>query len=418
MPNRTLPPLLHDIKTIDFVKPHVFDITDQTKLYFMKEVPNDTARIELYFNAGTIHGDVGIASFVNGLLLSGTAKKTSNEIHNAIDALGGFHESGVSTENAMITVYALRQNIVQIVNIICDAIENITFSEHEVEDLINERRQKFKVSMEKVGFLAQRILQERLFYNTDYGRIVDESTFENVAITDLKKFHRDHYLNGLQKVVVVGNLAQDEIDELIDKTGRFATREQSTFSKDFKHLKGTIHSVKEGAIQSAIRIGRILFNKKHDDYLDFLVLNTILGDYFGSRLMTNIREDKGYTYGIGTMLAELHESGYFLIATEVRGEVKDDALKEIRFEIERLQNELVSETEMLLVKNYMLGQLLKSADGPYAMMDLYQGVEPYEMELDFYNRAIQSLNEITAERIQELAKKYLIWDDMTVVSVG
>jgi predicted Zn-dependent peptidase len=134
--------------------------------------------------------------------------------------------------------------------------------------------------------------------------------------------------------------------------------------------------------------------------------------------MSNIREDKGYTYGIGTMVAELHETGYFLIATEVGKDVKDATLKEIQFEMERLHSELVSEEELLLVKNYMLGQLLKSADGPYSMTDLYMGVEPYGLDLDFYNQSIESINRITPERIQELAQKYLRWNDMTVVSAG
>jgi predicted Zn-dependent peptidase len=162
----------------------------------------------------------------------------------------------------------------------------------------------------------------------------------------------------------------------------------------------------------------MLFNKTHEDYNDFLILNTIFGDYFGSRLMSNIREDKGYTYGIGTMVAELHETGYFLIATEVGKEVKDATLKEIKVEMERLHTELVSMEELNLVKNYMLGQLLKSADGPYSMTDLFMSVEPYGLSLDFYNASIDSINTITPERIQLLAKKYLNWNDMTIVSAG
>src|SRR5690606_21921235 len=156
----------------------------------------------------------------------------------------------------------------------------------------------------------------------------------------------------------------------------------------------------------------------HPDYLDFLVLNTILGDYFGSRLMANIREDKGYTYGIGSMVAETDDTGYFLIATEVRKDVREDTLNEIRFEINRLQNELVSTTELELVQNYMLGQLLKSADGAYAMTDLFLSAEIHGKGLGFYNEAILAIRAITPERIQELARKYLNWEDMTIVGVG
>src|SRR5690606_27837795 len=128
---------------------------------------------------------------------------------------------------------------------------------------------------------------------------------------------------------------------------------------------------------------------------------------FGSRLMSNIREDKGYTYGIGTLVSELQETGYFMIATEVGKDVKDATLKEIRYEMERLKTELVPKEELELVKNYLLGQLLKSADGPYSMMDLYLSVEIQDLELDFYNEAISKIQTITSERILQLSNKYL-----------
>ena len=418
MLNRTISPEVKQIDKIDFVKPQIFDISKDVKLFFMKEVPNETARLDLYFDAGTINGDTGIASFVNGMLLSGTDEKTSTQINNEIDELGGFFESGVSNENAVITMYSLRENVLPILKVMTNAIQNLVFHQHEVEELVNDRRQKFKTSMEKVSFLAQRAFQQRLFSESIYGRVTNESDFDTISTDSLKHFFKKNYLNGLTKVVVVGDLTQDEIDEIIDLIGSWASNSTTEFEKNIKNLKGYAHLVKDGAVQTAIRVGRMLFNKTHEDYNDFLILNTIFGDYFGSRLMSNIREDKGYTYGIGTMVAELHNVGYFIIATEVGKDVKDATLTEIQNEITRIQTELVGEEELNLVKNYLMGQLLKSADGPYSMTDLYMSVEPYGLDLDFYNTSIDSLNNITPERIQELAVKYLNWNDMTVVSAG
>lgn len=418
MLNRTISPEVKQIDKIDFIKPQIFDISKDVKLFFMKEVPNETARLDLYFDAGTVNGDAGIASFVNGMLLSGTDEKTSTQINNEIDELGGFFESGVSNENAVITMYSLRENVLPILKVMTNAIQNLVFHQHEVEELVNDRRQKFKTSMEKVSFIAQRAFQQRLFSESIYGRVTNESDFDSISTDSLKSFFKKNYLNGLTKVVVVGDLTQDEIDEIIDLIGSWASNTTTEFEKNIKNLKGYAHLVKDGAVQTAIRVGRMLFNKTHEDYNDFLILNTIFGDYFGSRLMSNIREDKGYTYGIGTMVAELHNVGYFIIATEVGKDVKDATLTEIQNEITRLQTELVGDDELNLVKNYLMGQLLKSADGPYSMTDLYMSVEPYGLDLDFYNTSIDSLNNITPERIQELAVKYLNWNDMTVVSAG
>lgn len=419
MLNRKEQPLLTPIENIDFIEPLVYDITENVKLFFMKEVPNETCRIDLYFDAGNIRSSEGIPSFVNALLLSGTKDKTATQISNEIDALGGFIDSGISAENSVFSLYCLRENAIKLIQLIVDSIDNVAFHEKEVDEMLADKKQAFLTNMEKVSYICQREFQQKLFNSSHvYSKIADESYYENVSIHSLKKFFHDHYQNGLTKVVLVGNLQQDEVDDIIDTVGKWAKLGDTTFESDVQNLPGTFHIEKPNAVQTAIRVGRILFNKKHEDYNDFLVLNTILGDYFGSRLMANIREDKGYTYGIGSMVAEYNNIGYFLIATEVGTEVKDATLLEIQNEIQRLKTEFVGREELALVKNYLLGQLLKSADGPYSMTDLFLSAEAQGFDLEFYNKAIHDLNNITPERIQNLANKYLIWEEMSVVSAG
>ena len=139
MINRTLTPSLKEIDKIDFIKPAIFDISSSVKLYSMSEVPNQTSRLDLYFNAGTILGEIGTASFVNSLLLSGTNSKTSIEINNEMDSLGAFFESSVSNENAMVSIYALKENMLAVLSILKDAIQHLAFHEHEVTELVNDR---------------------------------------------------------------------------------------------------------------------------------------------------------------------------------------------------------------------------------------------------------------------------------------
>lgn len=419
MINRTIQPALLPITKIDFVKPKVFDAGGKTKLFCVTNVPNETARFDLYFDAGSIRGKSGVASLVNGLLLSGTKTKNSIEIHEAINSLGGYVESGVSNENAVFSIYALRENILPIARIIADAIQHCEFKESEIEELINDRKQKFKVGLEKVSVLAQRALKQRLFSNSEtYGQVGQLEDYDAIKRQDIVDFHLENYLSGLNRLVLVGDFNQDSIDAFMDIFSSWNTPKTPQFEADFVNLKGTVHVEKDGAVQTAVRLARHLFNKRHEDYHDFIILNTILGDYFGSRLMSNIREDKGYTYGIGTLVSEMQESGYFMIATEVGKDVKDATLKEIHYEMDRLKTELVPQEELELVKNYLLGQLLKSADGPYSMMDLYLSVEIQNLDLDFYNEAISKIRSITSERIQELANKYLNWDDFTVITAG
>lgn len=417
--DRKIAPSIQEIKEISFSSPKKYEISKNVNLFHMNKVANKTARLDFYFDAGKIHGNSVTASLVNGLLLSGTSEKSAIQIQEEINALGGFFESGVSVENAVVSMYCLRENLPQLFQILLDAIQNVNFNPKEIDELIADRRQKLKISEEKVNFLAQRAFQKELFASDEnYSKGTFLEDYENINRQNLIDFHQEFYLKGLIKMVVVANIEENQINEFIDSVKSMAKVGKSDFVTSISNRTGRKNIKKDGAIQSAIRVGRTLFNKKHDDYLEFLVLNTILGDYFGSRLMKNIREDKGYTYGIGTLMAELNETGYFLIATEVGSDVCENALTEIQKELKILQDELVSEEELSIVKNYMLGQLLKSADGPYAMTDLFLSAELQDKDLEFYNQAIAVIQSISPKRIQELAKQYLNWEDMSVVVAG
>lgn len=419
MIDRTQAPTLSSITEIDFVAPVIWPINDLVNLYHMPYVPNDTARLDLYFDAGKIRDEHSLSSFVNGLLFSGTREKTSVQINAAINGLGGFLDTGLSAENAVISMYCLREYLPELFEILFDAITNVSFREDEVADFLSDRKQKLQISREKVSFLAQTNFQKELFASDKrYASVLEDDHFGLVTQDSLIQFHKEFILNGLERVVVVGDIPENHIQSIRGKAQTIAKKDSTEFASSLENRVGSKHVEKKGALQSAIRVGRTLFNKNHPDYLDFLVLNTILGDYFGSRLMSNIREDKGYTYGIGSMVAEFNQTGYFLIATEVGKDVRENALVEISKELEKLHNEPVSESELDLVRNYMRGQLLKSADGPYAMTDLYLSANLQGKDLEFYNDALKAINEITADRIQELAQKYLQWEQMTIVTAG
>jgi predicted Zn-dependent peptidase len=161
-----------------------------------------------------------------------------------------------------------------------------------------------------------------------------------------------------------------------------------------------------------------MFNNTHPDFIALMVLNTILGGYFGSRLMTSVREEKGLTYGIGSSLISYKEGGVWTISSEVAGEMRAEALSAIRQEMVRLTTELVSDSEMELVRNFMLGEMLRYFDGPFSSSDIYRTLQENKLDFDFYRRMENELRAITPQRILVLAKKYLQPDDFYVVVAG
>ncbi|TNF32102.1 MAG: insulinase family protein, partial [Bacteroidetes bacterium] len=170
--------------------------------------------------------------------------------------------------------------------------------------------------------------------------------------------------------------------------------------------------------QNAIKIGRVLFSRTHPDYIGMQILSTVLGGYFGSRLMANIREDKGYTYGIRAGMVSLEHSGYFSISTEVGADVCKAALEEIYLEIEKLRKQLIPTGELELVKNYMLGSVLKSLDGPFQISDKWRGYLQYGLGMEAHHDLIHQIRTITSERLLELANTYLQRNQLVQVTAG
>jgi zinc protease len=171
-------------------------------------------------------------------------------------------------------------------------------------------------------------------------------------------------------------------------------------------------------VQTSIRIGRHLFKRKDPDFYKFIVCNEVLGGYFGSRLMKNIREDKGYTYGISSNLAPLKNAGYWAISTDVKKEFAQATLDEIAKEIKLLQTKLVSVDELQTVQNFMAGEFAASLNTPFEIADRVRLMVLENLEPDFYARYISGVRAITPEQIMEMANKYLNFDDLTQVLVG
>jgi predicted Zn-dependent peptidase len=335
-----------------------------------------------------------------------------------LDSLGAYFDVGLGFETAIVTFYALNEQLPEVVKLFVEMMENATFPQNEVEELINDRKQKLQINLEKVSFLAQRKFQSLIFDGTNYNRTINFEDYNSVSREEIVRYFENNYKKGLKKVFLVGDLKEEEVTSIANSISSWAVEREEKTKLTFQNKTETVHVEKTDTVQTAIRIGKILFNKTHPDYFGFMILNTILGDFFGSRLMKNIREDKGYTYGIGSYLSEINDSGYLVIGTEVGTEVKDATIIEIQKEIEKLQNELVSEEELNLVRNYLLGQTLKSADGPYALMELFLSVENQQLTLEFYNGFIHKLKSIQAEELRELARKHLDWNSFSIVSAG
>ncbi len=418
--NRTIAPEYKKAQSLNVEFPHKVELLNGIVLYHLDDVKDDTVKLDIVWDAGSKYQSKPlVASFTNALLLAGTKEMTAQQISEKLDFFGGYVSHDIDKDQAGITLYGLNDKIEDIFKVFDNAFSNAILPKTETEKLIDIRKSNYKISQEKVSNLCRKAFNKHVFgQNTPYGKVAELEDFDKITVDDLTTFYKNIYLNTKPVLFLVGNVTDEFIEQLKQWTLKLGHQKVKFEHQQFKQTTGRVTEKKDKAIQSAIRIGKLLFTKKHPDYYKFQVLNTILGGYFGSRLMANIREDKGYTYGIGSGLSVLEDAGYFFISTEVAKDVTELTLKEIYKEIEKLQQELVSEEELEKVKNYLLGDFLRHSDGAIAIMENFKNIYFNNLSEEYYSDFIKAVNDVTPKQLQDIAIKYLDKNTMLEVVVG
>jgi len=357
------------------------------------------------------------------MLEEGTSKMNAAQIADAVDYFGAFLEVGVSQDSASVVLYTLNKHLKATLPVVEDVIKNASFPQHELVTHLTNKKQKFHVNNQKVANVARKRFSELIFGEKHpYGINVKESDFDAINQSHLNDFYTKYYRANSCKIILAGKINDDVYTLLDEHFGGNDWLAQNNLSREGIAVVSASDReqliYKEDALQSAIRIGKILFNKTHPDFQKMQILNTVFGGYFGSRLMSNIREDKGYTYGIGSGIASLQHSGYFFISTEVGVDVCKNALNEIYFEMDRLRTELIPDEELQLVKNYLLGTFLRSVDGPFAMADRFKGIMEYGLSYNYFDNYIATIKNVSASDLRDLAKTYFDKNSMIELVVG
>lgn len=422
--NRQKAPDFKTINRIDVAQASQHTLQNGVPLYMVDAGSQEITKLEFIFKAGMYFQESAlIASSTNALLEMGTKNYSANQISDGIDFYGSFIELGVGQDYASVTIYSLNKYLPQTLAFVEEVIKYPTFPQSEFDVLINTKKQKHLINSQKVSILARRRFAELIFGEKHpYGIDVKMTDFDTLHINTIKTFHETHYHSKNCTIIASGKLPDDLNDTLNQFFGNAHWGSGQNVSPKiadaFTFKPGQELVKKDDAIQSAIRVGRPLFNKTHPDYFKFQVLNTLLGGYFGSRLMANIREDKGYTYGIGSGLSSLVHSGYFYISTEVGVDVTQATLDEIAKEIKLLQEETIDAHELETVKNYMLGQFLQSVAGPFALADKFKAIWEFGLDYSYFDNYLHAVKSTTAKELKDLANNYLNYSDMMECVAG
>ena len=422
--DRTIQPEIQPLKNFHIQTPVRTTLPNGIPLTVINAGEQEVVRMDVLFSGGRWQQSQKLqALFTNRMLREGTTKYTAATIAEKLDYYGSWLELSSSSEYAYITVYSLNKYLAKTLEVVESMIKEPLFPQKELQTILDTNIQQYLVNTSKVDFLAHRSLLKSLYGEQHpCGKIVMEEDYHTITPEVLREFYERYYHSGNCSIFLSGKVTDDIISRVTDIFGIPFGQYQLQMPKSsfpFAAIpEKRIFTEREDAMQSAVKMGCTTITREHPDYPKLRVLMTLFGGYFGSRLMSNIREDKGYTYGISAGVVFYPDSGLLIVSTETDNEYVEPLIQEVYHEIDRLHLDPVSAEELRIVRNYMLGEMCRSYESPFSLSDAWIFIATSGLKDDYFARSLQAVNEITPAEIQELAQRYLCKETLKEVIAG
>ncbi|HEX5668928.1 MAG TPA: pitrilysin family protein, partial [Chitinophagaceae bacterium] len=354
----------------------------------------------------------GIAGAANHLIKNGTRSKTAYEISEHFDFYGSYLNRSCYNETAVISLHTLTRHLPELLPVVTELITDSIFPEHELDIFRQNMKQKLEVNLKKCDFVANRLIDEYIYgIDHPYGKYSSRESYDAITRDKLVDFHKQFYVHGKLVIFVAGVLPGDLYQQLNTHFGKLPVQQMSL--PEYSHpIKAAVDkkyriSNDPNGVQGAVRIARPFITRQHPDFAPMQVLNALFGGFFGSRLMSNIREDKGYTYGIHSYFQNHMAESAWMVSTEAGKDVCEKTIQEVYHEMKVLREEPVSDDELLLVKNYLIGSILGDLDGPFHIIGRWKNIILNKLPEDYFVTSVNAIKKVTPAELQALANKYL-----------
>jgi predicted Zn-dependent peptidase len=419
MIDRTSAPLIKDAIEFDLkLKPYQkLVLNNGVEVYAIDAGEQELLQLEIVFYAGNSYeANKGVALATNFMLKNGTSNKTAFQINEHFEYYGAYCNRSCYNETAVLSLHTLNKHLNVLLPVMREMITDAAFPESELDIFKQNSQQKLQVNLKKCDFVANRLIDAYLFgEDHPYGKYLSAENYQALSTDQLKAHFEQYYVNGRVVIFVAGKLPADLFEQLNQQFGDLAITKNGQSLPTQKLIaavqKKQHISNDPNGVQAAIRIARPFPNRHHPDFMNVMVLNTLFGGFFGSRLMSNIREDKGYTYGIHSYVQNHIQESAWMISTEAGKDVSEATVTEVYKEMDLLRNTLIDEEELLLVRNYMIGSILGDLDGPFQIIGRWKNIILNDLDEKYFYDSIKVIKTISAEELKALAEKYLKPED-------
>lgn len=422
MLNRKLGPISNSIQSLSIPEINVVTWSNGTKVCVVNQGSQDIAKIEIIHKAGRTVEEHRLASrAVSSLLKDGCGQKSSAQVSEEIDYYGASIKTASNLDFSFTSLHTLTKHADHLIPLVHEMYHSPLFLDDELVKFKKLNIQKLKEELTKNEVITYRQITEEIFgKNHAYGYNSTEDDYEQLNRTFLLHHFENYYGTDNCFIFISGKITDKMMIWMEDTFGKDqkASRYKEYTPVNAECINKTIHLSSTNEHQSAIKTGMRLFTKNHPDQTPFFMLNTIFGGYFGSRLMSSIREDLGYTYDIYSSIDQMLYDGCFYVSTEAAPEYEAPILAEIYKQMDILKQEPVPASELKMVKNYLMGNFMNMLDGPmnlasFAKSMILTGKEPSDL-----HTIVNEINEMTAETIMQTAQKYFDKNQMIEVVVS
>lgn len=367
----------------------------------------------------------GLASTTANLLREGTAKHKSRELSEQLDTIGALlnANSGVSSPTTNISVSGLTDNLDQILDLFAEVIRTPTFPAEEVERFKSRALAQQPLLRSQPGFLAQERLNQAIYGTHPASFIVaPPDVLKKITSADLAKFHAQNYVANNATLFIAGDVTLKDLMPKLERV--FGDWQGGNVTAPVlpavpAQADTRIHLInRPGSVQTVFQIGSLGIERTDPDYVAMSVMNRILGTGPGSRLFLNIREDKGYTYSVGSSFTAGKYRGIFNAQSPVRTEVTEGTIREFMNEFKRIRDEKVTAAELDNAKHAIVGSFALSLENPQQLLNNIITQKLYNLPANYWDTYPQKVEAITAEDVQRVAQKYIDINHMQIVAVG
>jgi predicted Zn-dependent peptidase len=423
--DRTQQPAIRELEDFSLVRPERRTLRNGITLNVIEAGTEEVVRVDFVIGGGQIDQQQPLqALFTNRMLREGSRQFNSAQIAERLDYYGAWLDLSSSINCCFVTLYSLNKYFDQTLAVVADMLKHPTYPERELALVVDNNRQQFKVNNARVEVLARKAFNRAFFgCGHAFGRYAELPDYDRITADVLREYYRAHYCSDNCTLYVSGRVSPKVIRALERELGDAPWgenhgRPELRMTAPMTVAERRIHVERPDGLQSAVRMGGFMMDRLHPDYLKAKVMVTLLGGYFGSRLMKNIREDKGYTYGIMAGIVNYPGISLLNIGTETGNEYVEPVIAETYREIDRLQQERVGEEELQMVRNYLLGEVCRSYEGPFSLSEAWIYADTGLLGDDYFDRTLEAIRGCTAGDIQRLAQAWLPKGGMKEVVAG